>query len=233
MASPAETLRELHRLRRFAKDLQAKIEQAPRTLQLQQDRVIRQEEMLRQAQEDLKRLKVSTHDMEVSYKSTLQQITKYEKQQNEAGSKKEYDALQHEIDAARKKVRQLEDDILTAMGRSEEDAARLPAKEHSLKQVRAEVAQFERDQTARLADFTEQLEQTQKQIAELEAGLPPDLRLQYTRLVNAKGDDALAAVTNRTCSACYTEITAQNYNDLSRGMFVLCKICGRILYLPE
>jgi predicted nucleic acid-binding Zn-ribbon protein len=52
-------------------------------------------------------------------------------------------------------------------------------------------------------------------------------------LVTAKGDDALAAVTGRSCSACYTEITAQNYNELVREQFVPCKSCGRILYLPE
>jgi predicted nucleic acid-binding Zn-ribbon protein len=233
MASPAEILRELHRLRRFARDLQAKIEQAPRTLKLQEDRVARQEEALRRAQEDLKRLKVAMHEKEGSLKATLQQIGKYEKQQNEAASKKEYDALQHEIDASRKKVRQLEDEILEAMGQSEEDAARLPEHEKLLKQVREEVAQFGRDHESRLAGFAEQRAQTEKQVAEIEATLPADVRQQYARLVNAKGDDALSAVINRTCSACYTEITAQNYNDLSRGAFVLCKSCGRILYLPE
>src|SRR5437764_11768556 len=121
MAAPAIILREIHRLRRFAKDLQTNIEQAPRALKVQQGRVSRQEEILRQAQDSLKHLKVSIHEKEVTLRTTLQQITKHEKQQNEAGGKKEYDALQHEIDAARKKVQQVEDEILDAMGKSEEE----------------------------------------------------------------------------------------------------------------
>jgi predicted nucleic acid-binding Zn-ribbon protein len=233
MATPGEILRELHRLRRLARELNSKIEQGPRTLAAQQGRVARQDEVLHQAQENLKRLKVRIHEREGTLKSTLQQITKYEKQQNEAASKKEYDALQHEIDATKKKVGQIEDEILEAMGQSEEEAARIPEHEKSLAKVRAEVAQHEREQEARQASFAEQLEQTLKQVADVEATLPADVRQQYARLSAAKGEDALSAVNGRTCSACYTEITAQAYNDLSQGKIVLCKSCGRILYLPE
>jgi predicted nucleic acid-binding Zn-ribbon protein len=52
-------------------------------------------------------------------------------------------------------------------------------------------------------------------------------------VVGSLGADALAAVQNRTCSSCYTEITAQQYNELLQQQVVLCKACGRILYLPE
>jgi predicted nucleic acid-binding Zn-ribbon protein len=52
-------------------------------------------------------------------------------------------------------------------------------------------------------------------------------------LVAAKGDSAMASVQDRTCSACYTEITAQSQNDLLQERLVFCKNCGRILYLPE
>ncbi len=47
------------------------------------------------------------------------------------------------------------------------------------------------------------------------------------------GPDGMAAVKNRSCAACSTEITAQSYNELLQEQFVACKSCGRILYLPE
>jgi predicted nucleic acid-binding Zn-ribbon protein len=233
MPGPAEILREIHRLRRFAKELETKIEQGPRSLKAQQTRQARQEEALRLAQEGVKRLKVKIREDETTHKDTLQQIAKYEKQQNTAASKKEYDAFQHEIDTARAKVRKLEDNILDAMGQSEDEAAKLPELEKAVQQVREEVARFERDSAERLAGFAEQLKQARQQIADVEATLPTDVRPQYNRLIAAKGEDALSTVNGRTCSACYTEITAQNYNDLSQGNFVLCKSCGRMLYLPE
>src|SRR5262249_17353199 len=160
---------EIHRLRCFAKDLRSKIEQGPRALKAQQARAARQDEAVRLAQEGLKRLKVTMHEKEVTLKTTLQQITKYERQQNEAASKKEDDALRHEIEGARKKVGQLEDEILEAMAQAEEQTPKIPELEKALTQVREEVALFERDQGERLAGYAEQLTQTQRQIADVEA----------------------------------------------------------------
>src|SRR5262245_7788471 len=111
MAGPATILREIHRFRRHAKDLQSEIDRGPRQLKVQQAKVARQEETVREAHETLKRLKITSHEKEGQLKATLQQISKHEKQLNEAGSKKEYDALKTEIAADQKKCRELEDEI--------------------------------------------------------------------------------------------------------------------------
>jgi predicted nucleic acid-binding Zn-ribbon protein len=233
MSGPAALLREIHRLRRHARELQTRIEKGPLALKAQQDKLVKQEAALHQAQDELKRLKVMTHDKEVSLKTAQQQIAKYQKQLNEAASKKEYDALQHEIAAARKSVSQLEDEILDAMAATEERTAQVPELTRALQQARDELAKFERDHQARLAGFAEQRQQALQNATQIEAGLPPDIRPNYDRLMTVRGDDALSVVENRTCMACYTEITPQNFQELSRGQFVLCKSCGRILYMPE
>ena len=79
--TPAAILREVHRLRRHAKDLQTEIERLPRQLNAQKGKVVRQEDVLKQAQEGIKKLKVSIHEKEVSLKSKHQEIAKREKQQ--------------------------------------------------------------------------------------------------------------------------------------------------------
>jgi predicted nucleic acid-binding Zn-ribbon protein len=85
----------------------------------------------------------------------------------------------------------------------------------------------------RLAGFQAQLAEAQQQLKEKEEAIPADVCTAYQRIVAAKGPDALAPVQGRTCAACYTEITAQQYNELQQEFFVQCKSCGRILYLPE
>ena len=70
-------------------------------------------------------------------------------------------------------------------------------------------------------------------IYELRDGKLAGSRGMYDRLVAVKGDRAMSLVQDRTCTACYTEITAQNQNDLLQERLVLCKNCGRILYLAE
>ncbi len=233
MTSPGEILREIHRLRRNAKELEGKSEAGPKQLKMQHAAVTRQEENLRQAQEQLKHLKVKTHEKEVSLKTCAGQIAKYEKQLNDIMSKKEYEALKHEMTNSRAEKDKLEDEILALLEQIDQQQAKVPECEKALAQARAQAAQFEQDYEARMADLAAQRRQALARLAEVEAGLPDDIRSQYDRLVGHKGQDAMAAVENSTCVACYTSITAQSQNDLLRGMFVLCKSCGRMLYLAE
>jgi predicted nucleic acid-binding Zn-ribbon protein len=234
MAGPASILREIHRLRRHAKDLQTETERIPGRLKAQQNKVHKQEENLREAQESLKKLKVAVHEKEGTLRATHQAIAKHQKQLNEAVSnKKEYDALQSEIAAEKQTQRRLEDEILEGMAETEDRTNQLPELEKALQRAREECAQFEKESRTRQASLTEQLQQAQAQLKEVEAALPADIRPQYDRLLQARGEDAMAGLQNRSCQACYTEITGQMYNELLSGHFVMCKNCGRLLYLPE
>jgi predicted nucleic acid-binding Zn-ribbon protein len=229
----ATIFRELHRLRRHAKDLQDQVERGPRILRAHQAKVVKEGEALHEAQEALKKLKVANHEKEVSLKVTHQQIAKYEEQRNKATTRKEYDTLQAEIAAARQTARKIEDDILDGMAKVEEQAAQVPEAEKALTQAKQDYADFERQTQERLARQREQHAEVLAKIKEVEGSLPAEVRPVYERLVHARGEEALSAMQNQTCSACYTGITAQQYNDLLSGRLVLCKSCGRILYLPE
>jgi predicted nucleic acid-binding Zn-ribbon protein len=226
-------MREIHRLRRHAEELQNEIDRGPRLLKAQQGKVVKQEETLREAQEALKHLKVAIHDKEVTLRGKNQEIAKHERQLNEATGKKEYDALKAEIASERRMCEKLEDDILNDMALSEEKAAQLPELEQAVRRAKDEVARFDTANQTRIADLTKELTQVRENLQAVEATLPEDILRDYQRLIAARGEDALASVQNRTCTACYTEITAQNYNELVQAQFVLCKNCGRILYLPE
>src|SRR5438270_12564336 len=126
MAPTAELMREIHRLRRFARDLQEQIERAPRQVQIQKAKVKRQEDAAHDNHEAIKKLKVAVHEKEVTLKTTHGHIGKYQQQLNEAGSKKEYDALQSELAAAREKGAKLEEEVLSAMSETEERTAKVP-----------------------------------------------------------------------------------------------------------
>jgi predicted nucleic acid-binding Zn-ribbon protein len=233
MSGPVALFREIHRLRRFAQELKEQMDRLPRQLKAQQAKVTRQEEVFKEAQEVIKKLKVAVHEKEVLLRTTHNQIAKHQKQLNEATSKKEYDALQAEISSDRQKCLQLEDEILTGMGEGEEKTAQLPELEKAVRQAKDEYTRFEQGLGERQASLQQQHNDTLAQLKEVEAQVPDRIREQYNRIVNSKGADAMAAVRDRTCSACNSEITAQNYHDVQQQHFVVCKSCGRILYLPE
>ncbi len=233
MAGPADILREIHRLRKHSRDLREQLDRLPIQRKVQQGKVTRREQELKDGQEALKKLKVSIHEKETTLKSKHQQIAKYERQRDEAGAKKEYDALQHEIATTREQIATLEEEILTALVAVEEKTVALPVLEKAVHQARDELAQFEKGAQDRQANLTAMLTEATSKLKEVEASLPANTRPQYDRVVQALGADALSAVQGRTCLACATEITAQNYNDLRQGLFFQCTACGRILYLSS
>ena len=233
MSGPAKIFREIHRLRKHAKDLQTEIDRIPVQLKARQNRITQQEAGGKEAQDHLKHLKVQCHEREVLLKQTQQQVVKHEKQLQEAGSKKEYDALKSEIQREQDHCKQIEDEILATMMEIEERTAALPEAEKAAKQAKLDYAEYEKNTEVRKTSLMELLTQALQSLKEVEATLPEELEVQYRRMVTARNEDALAPVQGRTCVACYTEITAQAQNDLLSGRLAVCKACGRILYLPE
>jgi predicted nucleic acid-binding Zn-ribbon protein len=233
MPGPAPIFREIHRLRRFAHDLQEQLDRIPRQLKIHQARLAKQEQALHDTKEHIKHLKVTASDKEKAFKGKHEAIDRFQIQLNQSTSKKEFDALQLEIAHARAECSRLEDEILTALTESEETTAHIPELEKNVKQARDELAKFEAQTAPRKADLEAQLAEASGKLKKVEESIPPELRPQYNRTIVSLGADGLAGVRDGVCESCHTEITAQALHEMKLEMFLLCRSCGRILYLPE
>ena len=230
MPGPGPILREIHRLRRNVHDLGSAMENGPRQLKAQQNKLAKDEENVKKAQEIVKQSKVRIHEKEVSIKATEAEIAKHEKQLGEISTKKEYDALRSEIARSREHIKKIEDEILVLMLDSDEKAKLVPEAERAVKKAKDDLGQFERDLKERLQRYAEEKARAIDELKKVESSLPEDIKAHYDRLVHFKGEDSIAGVEGQTCTACYTDVTAQMANELLRGDFVLCKSCGRMLY---
>lgn len=230
MPGIGEVMREIHRLQQQAHGLREQLDRIPRQLKAQQAKVAREEAALKEAQEALKRLKVTAHEKEGSLKATLGKVAKHEKQLRESTTPKEYEALQKEIAAEKAAASQLEDEILVAMSETEQRTQAMPALEAALRKAEQESADFAKSVGEREAGWKAQLQEAQTQLSQVEKEIPEKHRSNYNRLVASMGADAIAPVQGRSCGACFTEITAQSYNELQQQLFVTCKSCYRILY---
>ena len=233
MTAPAIVMREIHRLRRFSRDLQDQLDRFPKQVKAQQGKVARQEELFKEGQEAIKKLKVAINEKEVSLKAMHTQIKKHEKQLQEAADKKEYDALKHQIATSQGICQQLEEEILVGMTELEERTGKLPELEKAVKQAKTDYVQWEKTAKDRSVEQAATLKETLAKLKEAETGVPEDVRPQYNRIVKFMGADSLSSVVGRSCASCQTEMTAQNYNDLTLNRFVVCPACGRILYMSE
>src|SRR5947209_1815614 len=127
MATPAQILKDIHRLKRHIKDLDAKLEQGPKAHRAHQLKVAGAEDVLHKAQDAIKHLKVTIHQKEVSVKAAQQSVEKLEK--TSVTNKKEYDALRAEVATAKDSIRKLEDEILDAMAELEDKTKLIPETE--------------------------------------------------------------------------------------------------------
>jgi predicted nucleic acid-binding Zn-ribbon protein len=233
MSGPALVFREIHRLRRFADDLQENIDRHPRMIQVARARLTQREQGQHDNLETIKKLQVSIRQKEATLKSSHAQILKYEKQRETAASTKEMEAFKHQIANGLEEAGKLEDQILAEMTEVEERQGRIPEFDKDVAQAREEFSRFEAAQNEKFADWKKQLEQTKTRLKEEEAKIPDKFRDQYTRTVTSMGVDAMSPAHGRVCEACRTEMTLQNYHDLQQQLFITCKACGRILYTPE
>ncbi len=231
--SIVEQLRTLHSTHLRLEDLRGGAEQAERSLRKYQHKIEQQQKQLEAAQEAIKKSKAASHHKEISIKENEDKMEKYRKQMNDVKTKKEYDALRHEIDNAKQATRAIEDEILELMGTIEEKSRELPAHEKAIAEARAEQKLAEAELAQRQSAMGERLSGAQAELKAAEEALPADVRIQYQRLLQAHGHDALSPIEGHSCGGCYTELTPQNYNDLRAGRLVACKNCGRLLYLAE
>lgn len=223
--------REVHRLRRFVRDLQDGIDRYPKSLKTQQGRVTFAEQQLKDEQDAIKKLKVTIHQKEVDLKAREGQIDRSKAKLASAGSTKEFDALNSEIAQGKDAVGKLEEEILTLMGEVEDRSPNVPKLEQALAAIRDEYARFEASATAKKTEQEGLLQQAVLDLAAVEKGVPAHLRVDFDRCVKAKGADALSVVKDRVCSACSTAMTSQQHVQLANNQFTTCNSCGRILYL--
>ena len=76
MAGLQDSLREIHRLRKLARDLQAEIDRIPIQLKARNNLVAKNEASLKDAQDTLKKVKVGVLEKESSLKTSHQSIAR-------------------------------------------------------------------------------------------------------------------------------------------------------------
>ncbi len=233
MSGPATLFREIHRLRRFAQDLQENVDRHPRLIQAHRNRLTQREQAQHDNLDVIKKLQVSIRQKETTLKSSHAQVLKYEKQMETSSVTKEIEAFKHQISNSLAVCTKLEDEILAEMTEMEERQAKIPELDRAVAQVKEEFAVFEKAENEKLAQWKSSLAQTQARLKEEEAKVPENYRRHYERNVIALGVEAMSPAHGRICEACHTEMTMQSYHDLQQQLFVACRSCGRILYLPE
>lgn len=228
-----QLLRDLHTYLLRIRSVTEELQEGPQRLRRLQNKINQAEKSLADHLARLKALKVKIHENEVSLKANLDKLKKHRKDLDHSAAKKEFDALNVEIAALEKRNSDLEDETLQMMGKSEELAVKTPDFEQAVANAKQEHSLAQTDQQAHLKALQDRLEEAKKLAAEKAALLPDEFKKEYRRVELTEGSDTLAPLNGKSCSACYTDVTSQQFTIIKSGKISACKTCARLLYVPD
>ena len=158
-------------------------------------------------------------------------LSKYKGQLMEVKTNKEYQAMQHEIQAAEQVVREHEDRLLDRMEEQETLSAELKEAEAALKSAQSEIKSERKSIEAEHAELERMIEQQTAERTALAAQISrPALALFEQLSAHSKGI-ALSEARAGSCSQCHVRMRPQVFNEVRRMDALLqCENCSRILY---
>lgn len=192
-------------------------------------------ERLEEARSESVNLAKRRKDLEIELESTDEKRMRFQTQLLQVKTNREYEALQHEINALEQHKSSLEDQILETLERSEELTARIQEEEANLETQTQRVEEKEASLEERLKELENMLAIKQDERVRLVSNLDTILLKRYERIRASKGGTAVTTVINGACGGCFRRIPPHEMQNLKRDdRLITCEGCGRIIiWKPE
>lgn len=159
-------------------------------------------------------------------------IAEREKVLSNIKTNKEYHAALKEVSLAKKKVFQLEEQILKNMQQIEE-------KSPGIKTAEAESITRSQDLGGQITEKKAEIEKLKTEVealvtarGEVEKNVDQGLLEKY-KIIRKRMTPAMALAENGACCECNTRIPPQIVIEIQKEMIITCPCCHRLLYLEE
>jgi predicted nucleic acid-binding Zn-ribbon protein len=229
----SEIMRTLHRIHTQLSDLRARIAAGPRQIAAHTAQVEAAESARTGVQDDVKKAKMSADQKQLQLKSAESKIGDLNGKLNACKTNREYQTLTEQIAADGMATKVLEDEILEALDRVDAIKKTLPTAETAVEAARKVLAETKARVASEATHLDTEVQRLRGELETTERELPADIRDLYDRVIKQKGADGMAPLDGESCGGCYHQITGNMYSELLVGKVVMCRSCGRLLYLPE
>lgn len=233
MSITAGALRELHRNHRQLTDLRERLERGPKQVLATEAAVECCDNDLKQKKEMLTRCRVFSDEKQLQLKEREDRIKDLRLKLNSCSSNREYQALSEQIAADEQANNVLSDEIFESLEKIDENEAAVSAAAAGVEKAKQEFANALKHVEETQHGLQSELERVSEELRQAESALPSDFKTDYDRIVQARGEDALAQIEGNCCGGCYHTLTPQTMNLLSMLRPVFCQNCGCLLYIPE
>lgn len=236
MAAPAsidvstQLLRKLHRIHSQKQDLEGQARRGPLQRKAVEATVAQAQAKVNEASELLKRTRMTADEKQLQLQSRESHVEELQAKLNTAASNKEFSLLKEQIAADEQANSVQNDEIFEVL-------ERIDALEEQLKQTELELDKAKQEQTKRLEEIEarqtqvqEDLQRIELQLGEAEAEIPTAMKADYRRLIEARGEEAMAPIEDESCGGCYQTLTTQVISQVKLNKLTYCPNCNAILY---
>ncbi|HCK41745.1 MAG TPA: hypothetical protein DHW22_08950, partial [Planctomycetaceae bacterium] len=125
----------------------------------------------------------------------------------------------------------LADDILEALEKVDQLDIRVEEEESILGAAELELKSCQETVIAEATVVEGDITRLEGELIEAEQELPADFKIDYQRVIQAKGAEGMAEAEEGVCQGCGFQMTLNMQNELLLSKPVFCKSCGCLLYM--
>ena len=234
MLPDLEHLIRLQQLENSAADVRDTINGIPDRLTTLDARLAERQEDLSGATIRLEEHRKSRASLEKDLAEAQSRINRFRDQLMAVKTNKEYQAMQTEIATAEGEIRELEDQLLERMLKSDDLTAEIASANQRLvdeeRLIQAARKALEQERGELETDLT-QLDTERTHVVDQ---LTPNTRLLFETLSRGRKGVAVVEARQGRCTSCQVRLRPQLFNNIrSNSSLIQCESCQRILYFTE
>jgi hypothetical protein len=227
-------LRQIQQIDLELKDIQEQLHDIPAVIAEHKEELENYKKTLAEDKKAIEKLTLEIKDKEIEINSNKESLKKYNAQLYAVKTNKEYSALLHEIDEAKRKNSHVEDSILELMEQIESKEKELKEKGKKLETLQEEFGRKEKEEKEREKQLSEKEALKRQEREQTLSKIDQSLLGKYQRISDSKGGLALVPIVGTSCGGCNMELPPQTRNEIGLcSKIITCERCGRILYCEE
>ena len=215
-------------------ELRSAIDKAPEQIAELESEIEDQAATVTSVEERLQAEKKRGLQLEADLAAAQNQLAHYNEQIFKVKTNEQLWALQKEINFTKNKISDLETQMIESMEALDQNI-------QDLEEAKDLLNRLSSDNKRRISELEQQRGKMQEELTRITEGqeelrdrIPLEYLELYDRILESKGDAAIAIARDETCQACYVRIRPQTYLLIRHGKGILqCDNCRRILYYQE
>jgi len=226
-----EKLINLQKLDKEITDVSLFLENIPSKIEEINKKIETSSQIVTLAKEKMTQNQKKRRDLEATAKDIKEQISKYNRQLNEVKTNREYSILLKEIEEAKQKDNDMEEEIISEMLSADEIEDEIKTASQKYSEAEEKFSKEKDVLQQEKKKFEANRDKLNQKKEKLVPKIPSDQVSLYLKIYKRNSGIALSPVKEEFCSLCHLRIRPQVINELKgKEKIILCENCGRILY---